>query len=147
MVQEPTRHQGGGGFKPFVAGLQRGQDIENEVVLRRGFPVNRVWGYVCVPVGASLGKRLGRPYPCAGPGCAYDFSQFKPRGHYTETPELEQYFRAMIWLGRTDIMLTRFLRELVVTAELNRHLAAESTFANWQAVEQVIAVLWESATT
>ncbi len=83
---------------------------------------------------------FGRPYPCAGPGCAYDFSQFKPRGHYTETPELEQYFRAMIWLGRTDIMLTRFQRELVVTAELNRHLAAESTFANWQAVEQVIAV-------
>jgi hypothetical protein len=83
---------------------------------------------------------FGRPYPCSGPGCAYDFSQFKPRGHYTETPELEQYFRAMIWLGRTDIMLTRFHRELVVTAELNRHLAAGNTFENWKAVEQVVAV-------
>ena len=37
----------------------------------------------------------------------YDFSQMKPRGHYTETPELKQYFRAMIWLGRTEIYLTK----------------------------------------
>lgn len=35
-----------------------------------------------------------------------DFSQFKPRGHYTGEPELEQYFRAMMWLGRVDL---RFL--------------------------------------
>ncbi len=32
-----------------------------------------------------------------------DFSQFKPRGHYAGVPELEQYFRAMMWLGRTDL--------------------------------------------
>jgi hypothetical protein len=32
-----------------------------------------------------------------------DFSQFKPRGHYTETPQLQRYFRAMMWLGRTDL--------------------------------------------
>jgi hypothetical protein len=31
-----------------------------------------------------------------------DFSQFKPRGHYTDSPELSQYFRAMMWLGRVD---------------------------------------------
>lgn len=34
-----------------------------------------------------------------------DFSQFKPRGHYTESPELEQYFRAMMWLGRIDLRI------------------------------------------
>ncbi len=32
-----------------------------------------------------------------------DFSQFKPRGHYTETPELTNYFKAMMWLGRADL--------------------------------------------
>jgi hypothetical protein len=32
-----------------------------------------------------------------------DFSQFKPRGHYTHTPVLSQYFRAMMWLGRVDM--------------------------------------------
>ncbi|HWA77175.1 MAG TPA: DUF3160 domain-containing protein [Polyangiaceae bacterium] len=34
-----------------------------------------------------------------------DFSQFKPRGHYTDSVELSRYFRAMIWLGRTDFRL------------------------------------------
>jgi len=41
-----------------------------------------------------------------------DFSQFKPRGHYTQTREwyqpvsLRKYFRTMMWLGRMDFYLT-----------------------------------------
>ncbi|ETI34158.1 hypothetical protein F443_19289 [Phytophthora nicotianae P1569] len=31
-----------------------------------------------------------------------DFSQFKPRGHYTNSEELMRYFRAMMWLGTID---------------------------------------------
>ncbi|HKP63286.1 MAG TPA: DUF3160 domain-containing protein [Polyangiales bacterium] len=38
-----------------------------------------------------------------------DFSQFKPRGHYADSIELERYFRAMIWLGRTDFRLIETL--------------------------------------
>jgi hypothetical protein len=39
-----------------------------------------------------------------------DFSQYTPRGHYTgEGPELEQYFRAMMWLGRVDMRLIETL--------------------------------------
>ena len=34
-----------------------------------------------------------------------DFSQFTVRGHYTQSPELSQYFQAMMWLGRTEIYL------------------------------------------
>jgi hypothetical protein len=34
-----------------------------------------------------------------------DYSQFEPRGHYTDVPEMQQYFRAMIWLGRIDLRL------------------------------------------
>lgn len=36
-----------------------------------------------------------------------DFSQFKVRGHYTNQyyPELAKYFKAMMWLGRTEIYL------------------------------------------
>jgi len=34
-----------------------------------------------------------------------DFSQFTPRGHYTDSTTLTQYFRAMIWLGRVDLRL------------------------------------------
>ncbi len=38
----------------------------------------------------------------------YDWSQFKPRGHYDDIasyPFLANYFRAMMWLGRTEIYL------------------------------------------
>ncbi|MBI5475662.1 MAG: DUF3160 domain-containing protein [Ignavibacteriales bacterium] len=36
-----------------------------------------------------------------------DFSQFKVRGHYTnpDLPQLAKYFKAMIWLGRTEFYL------------------------------------------
>ena len=34
-----------------------------------------------------------------------DFSQFTPRGHYTDSPELTRYFKAMMWLGRIDLRL------------------------------------------
>ena len=33
---------------------------------------------------------------------AIDYSQFKPRGHYTKSLPLARYFRAMMWLGRAD---------------------------------------------
>jgi Protein of unknown function (DUF3160)/FlgD Ig-like domain len=34
-----------------------------------------------------------------------DFSQFTPRGHYTQSPQLTCYFQAMMWLGRTEMYL------------------------------------------
>jgi hypothetical protein len=33
---------------------------------------------------------------------AIDYSQFRPRGHYTHSDGLKRYFRAMMWLGRAD---------------------------------------------
>ena len=34
-----------------------------------------------------------------------DFSQFIPRGHYTRSDDLKRYFKSMMWLGRTDLVL------------------------------------------
>lgn len=36
-----------------------------------------------------------------------DFSQFKPRGHYTDSqyPNLELYFKSMMWFGRMELYL------------------------------------------
>lgn len=36
----------------------------------------------------------------------YDWSQFKPRGHYSEVSKLKRYFKTLIWLGRTEIYIT-----------------------------------------
>jgi len=40
-----------------------------------------------------------------------DFSQFKPRGHYEDSDGLKRYFRATMWLGRTDFRLIETLRD------------------------------------
>ncbi len=34
-----------------------------------------------------------------------DYSQYVPRGHYTQTEELKRYFKAMMWLGRMTFKL------------------------------------------
>ena len=34
-----------------------------------------------------------------------DYSQYKPRGHYTRSEEFERYFRAMMWYGRITFSL------------------------------------------
>ena len=34
-----------------------------------------------------------------------DFSQFTARGHYSDQGVLARYFRAMMWLGRTDVRM------------------------------------------
>lgn len=55
-----------------------------------------------------------RPVTLFGVQRDMDFSQFKPRGHYVADPfggddALERYFRAMIWMGRTDFRLIETL--------------------------------------
>lgn len=44
----------------------------------------------------------------------YDFSQLKPRGHYEDDPLLRRYFKAMMWLGRTELYLLPPNAEFVV---------------------------------
>ena len=37
----------------------------------------------------------------------YDFTQFTVRGHYLGDPQLEQYFRTLMWFGRCPIFIPR----------------------------------------
>jgi hypothetical protein len=34
-----------------------------------------------------------------------DYSQYKPRGHYTQSEKLKRYFKAMMWYGRMSFLL------------------------------------------
>jgi hypothetical protein len=54
-------------------------------------------------------KEQWEQYPLFSESCPrdLDFSQFKPRGHYTDSPELEKYFRTMIWLGKIELYLSQ----------------------------------------
>jgi hypothetical protein len=44
-----------------------------------------------------------RATPLYGGTRHVDWSQFRPRGHYTESTALRRYFRTMMWLGRVDL--------------------------------------------
>ena len=83
---------------------------------------------------------FGRAYPCADPMCLYDFSQFKPRGHYTLTEALQRYFKAMIWLGRTEMLPTRFQRDLLAAYWLTEATVDAGQMGTWNAIDGVIQV-------
>jgi uncharacterized protein DUF3160 len=75
-----------------------------------------------------------------------DFSQFEPRGHYEDDEALRRYFRAMIWIGRTDFRLLetesdgrRVLRRRQIEAALAlRALMDDGALADWHAVDRGI---------
>lgn len=75
-----------------------------------------------------------------------DFSQFKPRGHYTESEQLERYFRAMMWLGRIDFRILEtqpdksqvFHRRQLEAAYVLRALMDDQALAAWKGVDTTI---------
>jgi hypothetical protein len=76
----------------------------------------------------------------------YDFSQLAPRGHYTRSTELMQYFRAMMWLGRTELRLIEtqpdgsqvFRRRQLEGAVLLRALVDATGLERWKTIDQVV---------
>lgn len=75
-----------------------------------------------------------------------DFSQFKPRGHYTHTEALRRYFRAQIWLGRIDFRLIEtqpdhtqvFHRRQFESALLLASLLDEEAKRSWEILDSTI---------
>ena len=75
-----------------------------------------------------------------------DFSQFEPRGHYTDRKELERYFRAMMWLGRIDFRMIEtqsdgsslFHRRQLVAALMLDELMTNELRATQQSIDSFI---------
>lgn len=76
----------------------------------------------------------------------FDFSQFTPRGHYTDSLILERYFRAMMWLGRIDFRMLEaqpdgtllfHRRQLEAVYGLGALLDAKS-LARWERIHTTI---------
>lgn len=77
-------------------------------------------------------------------GYREDYSQYKPRGHYTRNETLQRYFKAMMWYGRMAYYLKpekdptnergkRFTqRALLIMAAVQEHLA------QWQRLSEPI---------
>lgn len=80
----------------------------------------------------------------------YDFSQLEPRGHYEEDPDLQTYFKASMWLGRTDLPMVvydenqqpLFNRRGLNAAFLLHHLLQDSgAEAHWARIDRTITLL------
>jgi len=79
-----------------------------------------------------------------------DFSQFKVRGHYTESEELSRYFRSMMWLGRTEFYLIppsysnqteEDIRRQTINSALILELFDENLRAMHSNIDQIITAL------
>jgi hypothetical protein len=59
-------------------------------------------------------------------GCE-DFSQYVPRGHYTQSEDLERYFKAVMWLGRIPFRIASDIETLqaVLATLLMTHVTIE----------------------
>ena len=76
-----------------------------------------------------------------------DFSQFTPRSHYTDSPELTRYFKAMMWLGRIDLRLLEtqtdgtqlFRRRQLQIAVMLRELIGDDLKASFDRVDRTVA--------
>ncbi len=76
-----------------------------------------------------------------------DFSQFVPRGHYTDNELLARYFKAMMWLGRVDLRLIGteeedgdqvFSRRQFNAAAALTELLGESEYARYERIDSTI---------
>jgi len=69
-----------------------------------------------------------------------DYSQYKPRGHYTQTEDLKRYFRAMMWLGRIGLRIKSDMetRQAVLATD-----ALKSVTVEYKGETLAASVLWQ----
>ena len=80
-----------------------------------GFSLSPIWDRPDLPVDQKLME---------------DYSQYIPRGHYTRSEELKQYFKAMMWFGRLTFRLNddfETRRALLVTSLVRSATTADGT--------------------
>ena len=74
------------------------------------------------------------------PGYQEDFSQYEPRGNYTTSDLLQQYFRGMMWLGRITF-LVRDDTSLQASLLALRALEQSGAMADWAVVSEILTYL------
>ncbi len=105
---------------------------------------------VATALNAVRGQVYYPSFPLLGSRRAVDFSQFKVRGHYTNSERLSRYFQAMMWCGRIDFRLAVFqpniypiryedpIRQMGTVVVLNHLMKQSNQFENWATMEDII---------
>ncbi len=113
-----------------------------QTLLTGAAPSSEAQTYVDLAVQASGEKTV----EFMGAKRWFDFSQFKPRGHYAGDEALERYFRAMMWLGRVDLRILEtqpdgsqvFNRGQYEMSVLVHQLMTEQNASLFSEIDQVI---------
>jgi len=72
-----------------------------------------------------------------------DYSQYRPRGHYTRSEDLKNYFKAMMWYGQAPFPLKdskgeynkeQTLQALLITRDAISRSNGDQTLANWEKI-------------
>lgn len=77
------------------------------------------------------------PSPLMGSDYKDDYSQYIPRGHYTKSEELKNYFKAMMWYGRVTFRVKS-------ESETQSALLLTLALANGQASNRKASDLWQA---
>jgi len=137
---------------PFEADLTKDADLYLTLAL------SLLNGTLSSPVAGGNANDIASLYALATAGIGHqnvklfgvtrdeDFSQFTPRGHYTDSDTLKRYFRAMMWLGRVDMRLVEtqgdgtqaFYRRQFEAAVALRELLGESELKLWENIDNTI---------
>jgi hypothetical protein len=75
-----------------------------------------------------------------------DYTQFKPRGHYTRSQRLAQYFRAMMWFGRTSFPVDSVHWTMAAMWQAQActstgNMRGESTGSQWKQLARIYSYL------
>lgn len=94
-------------------------------------------------VAAAMAAKEPLQVPLFGRQDPYDFSMMKPRGHYTRSALLSQYFRAMMWLGVVDVRIAqrqggewRVDREALQAAAILSQAATPEVTSAWSTIDR-----------
>jgi hypothetical protein len=93
-------------------------------------------------LGAAERQQL-QEFSLFGRNRKIDFSQFKVRGHYENSKQLQQYFKAMMWCGRIDFRIAGNPKEasppeLGAAAILYDLLKQSGKFELWQHFDELL---------
>ena len=141
-----------------LAGL--GPDVAPDIDLYLAVPLGLLTGTAPAPVAgaspAAIADLLAKASAASGTADITlfgvlredeDFSQYTPRGHYTDSPELTTYFKAMTWLGRFDERMVETLddgsqvfhrRQFDGALGLTQLLASGDNTALWRTLDTAL---------
>jgi len=107
MLEELREH-----LSAATATAQAKADVDVYLAVAHSLLVGRQSAPVAGGSTEDIGRLFGQGTRADGQGMElfgsdshFDFSMFKPRGHYELSPDLQQYFRAMSWLGRVELRI------------------------------------------